>query len=134
MCVDDDAATLAGLRELLTSWKFHVVVRRSPEEAQAIADTQPIDIVLADFHLQDRPAGLDLLQRLVLHAPAGAARAGALLTADATEMLLLQAAELGIPVLRKPVRPAALRALISALVDRVARANQPSSSGAGGAN
>ena len=100
----------------------------------AIADTQPIDIVLADFHLQDRPAGLDLLQRLVLRGPAGTARAGALLTADATEIMLLQAAELGIPVLRKPVRPAALRALISALVDRVARAAQPSSSGAGGAN
>ncbi|HXS30666.1 MAG TPA: response regulator, partial [Steroidobacteraceae bacterium] len=134
LCVDDDAATLAGLRELLNSWKFHVVVAGSPEEAQAIADTQPIDIVLADFHLQDRPAGLDLLQRLVLHAHAGTARAGALLTADATELLLLQAAELGIPVLRKPVRPAALRALISALVDRAARANQTSSSGAGGAN
>jgi DNA-binding response OmpR family regulator len=110
------------------------VAASSPEEAQAIADTQPIDIVLADFHLQERPAGLDLLQRLVLHARAGTARAGALLTADATELLLLQAAELGIPVLRKPVRPAALRALISALVDRVARAAQPSSSGAGGAN
>jgi Na+/proline symporter/signal transduction histidine kinase/ActR/RegA family two-component response regulator len=134
LCVDDDAATLAGLRELLTSWKFQVVVAGSPEEAQAIADTQPIDIVLADFHLQERPAGLDLLQRLVLHAHAGTARAGALLTADATELLLLQAAELGIPVLRKPVRPAALRALISALVDRAARANQTSSSGAGGAN
>ncbi len=134
LCVDDDAATLAGLRELLTSWKFQVVVASSPEEALAIADSQPIDIVLADFHLQDRPAGLELLQRLVLQAEAGSPRAGALLTADATELLLMQAAELGIPVLRKPVRPAALRALISALVDRVARAAQPSSSGAGGVN
>jgi Na+/proline symporter/signal transduction histidine kinase len=134
LCVDDDAATLAGLRELLASWKFHVVVAGTPEEAVAIADAQPIDIVLADFHLQERPAGLDLLARLVLKTREGAPRAGALLTADATELLLMQASELGIPVLRKPVRPAALRALISALVDRVARASQPSSSGAGGAN
>jgi CheY-like chemotaxis protein len=134
LCVDDDAATLAGLRELLTSWSFQVVVAATPEEATAIAESQPIDIVLADFHLQERPAGLDLLERLVLKARGVPARAGALLTADATEILLLQAAELGIPVLRKPVRPAALRALISALVDRVARAAQPSSSGAGGVN
>ena len=134
LCVDDDAATLAGLRELLTSWKFNVVVAATPEEAIAIAEAQPIDIVLADFHLQERPAGLDLLERLVVKARVFPARAGALLTADATELLLLQASELGIPVLRKPVRPAALRALISALVDRVARAAQPSSSGAGGAN
>ena len=79
-----------GLRELLARWKFHVLAVDVAEEAQALADTQPIDIVLADFHLQERPAGLDLLQRLVHAALArAAARAGALLTADATEMLAL---------------------------------------------
>jgi Na+/proline symporter/signal transduction histidine kinase len=134
LCVDDDAATLQGLRELLTSWKFDVIVAGTPELAITLADLHPIDIVLADFHLQDRPAGLELLDRLVRQAPRGQVRAGALLTADATEVLVGQAGEIGIPVLRKPVRPAALRALISALVDRVARSGQPSSSGAGGAN
>jgi len=134
LCVDDDAANLAGLRELLISWGFEVVTASSPEEAGTIAGSQPIEIVLADYHLQDRPAGLELLRRLVLEPHAGSARAGALLTADATELLLLQAGELGIPVLRKPVRPAALRALVSALVDRAARNAQASSSGAGGAN
>jgi Na+/proline symporter/signal transduction histidine kinase/CheY-like chemotaxis protein len=133
LCVDDDAATLEGLRELLTSWKFSVIVAGTPELAVALAKLHPIDIVLADYHLQDRPAGLDLLVSLVREAPQGQVRAGALLTADATERLLAQAAGIGIPVLRKPVRPAALRALISALADRVARAGQPSS-GAGGAN
>jgi Na+/proline symporter/signal transduction histidine kinase/CheY-like chemotaxis protein len=133
LCVDDDAATLAGLRELLTDWNFSVIVASTPEQALALAASHPIDIVLADFHLQNQPAGLDLLARLVREAPAQA-RAGALLTADATEALILQAGELGFPVLRKPVRPAALRALIAALVDRVARSGQASSSGAGGAN
>jgi hypothetical protein len=74
-----------------------------------------------------------LLERLVHHAPGGQKRAGALLTADATEKMVAEADKLGFPVLRKPVRPAALRALISALVDRVARANHTSSS-TGGAN
>jgi DNA-binding response OmpR family regulator len=60
-------------------------------------------------------------------------RAGALLTADATEKLVHEAGLLGFPVLRKPVRPAALRALIAALVERLATANQASSS-TGGAN
>jgi CheY-like chemotaxis protein len=109
-------------------------VAGTPELAVALAEVHPVDIVLADFHLQDRPAGLDLLDRLVRAAPHGRLRAGALLTADATELLVAQAAGMGIPVLRKPVKPAALRALISALVDRVMRAGQPSSSGAGGAN
>jgi signal transduction histidine kinase/ActR/RegA family two-component response regulator len=134
LCVDDDAATLDGLRELLARWGFRVLAVASPEAASALGADQAIDIVLADYHLQNRPAGLELLDRLVHRAPDGQKRAGALLTADATEKLVLEAGQLGFPVLRKPVRPAALRALIAALVDRLARANQPSSSGAGGAN
>ncbi|HEV7606305.1 MAG TPA: PAS domain-containing hybrid sensor histidine kinase/response regulator [Steroidobacteraceae bacterium] len=134
LCVDDDAATLAGLSGLLTDWNFSVLVAATPEQALAIAAAHPIDIVLADFHLQNRPAGLELLAQLVREAPRSQPRVGALLTADATEKLVAQAAELGFPVLRKPVRPAALRALVAALVDRVARSGQVSSSGAGGAN
>jgi Na+/proline symporter/signal transduction histidine kinase/ActR/RegA family two-component response regulator len=133
LCVDDDAATLDGLRELLARWGFRVLAVASPEAALALGADQAIDIVLADFHLQNRPAGLDLLERLVHHSPDGQRRAGALLTADATEKLVLEADRLGFPVLRKPVRPAALRALIAALVDRLARASQGSSS-TGGAN
>jgi Na+/proline symporter/signal transduction histidine kinase/ActR/RegA family two-component response regulator len=134
LCVDDDAATLEGLRELLASWKFDVLVAATPEEAITLAATDDIDVVLADFHLQERPAGLELLERLVRQAPDSQARVGALLTADATEALQCQAAELGFPLLRKPARPAALRALLAALVDRLARAGQSSSSGAGGTN
>jgi Na+/proline symporter/signal transduction histidine kinase/ActR/RegA family two-component response regulator len=133
LCVDDDAATLDGLRELLARWGFRVLAVASPEAALALSADQQIDIVLADYHLQNRPAGLELLERLVRGAPAGQRRAGALLTADATEKLVLQADKLGFPVLRKPVRPAALRALIAALVDRLERTNQASSS-TGGAN
>jgi CheY-like chemotaxis protein len=131
LCVDDDAATLDGLRELLARWGFRVLAVASAEAA--IALDIDYDIVLADYHLQNRPAGLELLERLVHRAPHGQRRAGALLTADATEKLVLEADQLGFPVLRKPVRPAALRALIAALVDRQARASQGSSS-TGGAN
>jgi Na+/proline symporter/signal transduction histidine kinase len=133
LCVDDDAATLDGLRELLARWGYRVLAVASPEAALALGADQSIDIVLADYHLQNRPAGLELLEKLVYHAPGGQRRAGALLTADATEKLVLEADKLSLPVLRKPVRPAALRALVTALVDRVARSNQGSSS-TGGAN
>jgi signal transduction histidine kinase/ActR/RegA family two-component response regulator len=133
LCIDDDAATLDGLRELLARWGFRVLAVASPEAALALGADQQIDIVLADYHLQTRAAGLELLERLVRGAPDGQRRGGALLTADATEKLVLQADKLGFPVLRKPVRPAALRALIAALVDRIDRANQASSS-TGGAN
>jgi CheY-like chemotaxis protein len=82
--------------------------------------------MLADFHLQGEAAGLDLLERLLGSVEAGAPRAGALLTADATDAVVERAQSLGIPVLRKPVKPAALRALVAALITRAeqARADQ----------
>jgi len=128
LCVDDDAATLEGLRELLARWGFRVQAVGSPEAALALDADHEIDIVLADYQMQNRPAGLELLERMVNRAPGGQKRAGALLTADATEKMVEEADKLGFPVLRKPVRPAALRALIAALVDRLARASQVSSS------
>ena len=119
---------------MLAGWGFRVLAVSSPEAALALDADHAIDIVLADYQMQNRPAGLELLERLVHRAPDGQRRAGALLTADATEKLVAEADKLGFPVLRKPVRPAALRALVAALVDRVARVNQASSSGAGAAN
>ena len=47
LCVDDDAATLDGLRELLARWGFRVLAVDSPEAALALDATY--DIVLADF-------------------------------------------------------------------------------------
>jgi DNA-binding response OmpR family regulator len=57
---------------------------------------------------------LDTLQREAGAPPP----AGALLTADGSEDVARRAREAGYPVLRKPIRPAALRALIAALVRR----------------
>jgi CheY-like chemotaxis protein len=128
LCVEDDGATLEALRELLVTWGFKVFTAASPEAAEELIRAQPVDVLLADFHLQGRAAGLDMLQRMLASGEPGAPRAGALLTAAATEAVVERAEELGIPVLRKPVKPAALRALVSALV---ARANQVGSSTGG---
>ncbi len=125
LCVEDDAATLEALRELLNTWGYTVFTASSPEDVEELIRQQRVDVLLADFHLQSRPAGLDLLERLLKSRQPNAPRAGALLTAGATEAVVERAEALGIPVLRKPVKPAALRALVSALV---ARADQPGSS------
>ena len=81
----------------------------------AIARECHVDVVLADFHLHGGPVGLDLLERLYQNGIAGA---GALVTANASQALARDARERGFDVLRKPVRPAALRALIAALARR----------------
>jgi DNA-binding response OmpR family regulator len=72
-------------------------------------------VILADFHL-DREDGLVLLgelQRTIEPAPAGV-----LITADRGESLRLRATALGLPLLRKPLKPAALRAVMGSCVRR----------------
>jgi hypothetical protein len=71
-------------------------------------------VVFADFRLADHgPDGLDLLVELC--GQGGQAVRGALVTADHSPALAERARALGFPLLRKPVKPAALRALLGAL-------------------
>jgi CheY-like chemotaxis protein len=71
-------------------------------------------VILADYRLGDGEMdGLDLLESVrrggVEPVP------GALVTADHDPAVAERARSMGYPVLRKPVKPAALRALLGAL-------------------
>jgi PAS domain S-box-containing protein len=117
LCVDNDADILDGMHALLSRWG--VVVDRAPglETALlAVREMRP-DVLLVDYHLGESLDGLAVLD--ILRRELGeAAPPGALLTADGSDELARRARDAGYPVLRKPVRPAALRALIAALVRR----------------
>ena len=83
-----------------------------------MASTAPIDAVLVDYHLGDGINGLELLRRLNEHRDI--ALPGGLITADHAADIALAARSHGYPLLHKPIRPAALRALLAALKRRVA--------------
>ena len=74
--------------------------------------TEKPDVVLVDYHLHDRLDGLDTL--VALREAAGRPLPGALLTADGRDELKRQARERGYRVLTKPVKPASLRAFLTA--------------------
>ncbi|MBL8270553.1 PAS domain-containing hybrid sensor histidine kinase/response regulator [Steroidobacter sp.] len=114
LCVEDDPNILDAMRELLTRWGIEVVCVASAASAREVLQQQSIDLVLADYHLDGEPRGLELLDELVPRDSARL-RAGALVTADGSAELAQRANELGFEVLRKPLRPAALRALLVAL-------------------
>jgi DNA-binding response OmpR family regulator len=74
----------------------------------------PIDLILADYHLTDDMNGLEAIAHLrhnVAQLPPVV-----MITADGSSELKQQTRALGYPMLHKPIRPAALRALLSALV------------------
>jgi PAS domain S-box-containing protein len=112
LCVDNDRAILDGMEALLGQWGVEVLkARNSAEAAQLWAESQ-IDTVLADYHLGDGVDGIELLHRLRESRAAGFA--AALISADHDAELALLARTAGFPLLHKPLRPAALRALLSA--------------------
>lgn len=120
LCIDDDHNILDAMRELLGRWQIGVAAVSTAEEARAVMNRHAVDVVLADYHLHGHALGLDLLFELTQMRTSSTDSErvvrGALITADASEELAQSARRLGFQLLRKPIRPAALRALIAAYV------------------
>ena len=116
LCLDNDPAILDGMRALLQRWG--VDCRTALDVAQAEQELRhgAVDLILADYHLNDDLDGLQALDEL--RAALGDLPPVAMITADGSSELKQRARALGYPILHKPVRPAALRALLSALVRR----------------
>lgn len=122
LCVDNDHAILTATRLLLEGWGCTVLA--ATDAAGAKEALQPLgrapDMVLLDYHLAGTETGLDVLDSL--EAAVGHPLAAALVTADRTEALKAAARARGLPLLHKPLKPAALRAL---LVQRLAARQMP---------
>ncbi|HOX71212.1 MAG TPA: PAS domain-containing hybrid sensor histidine kinase/response regulator [Dokdonella sp.] len=112
LCLDNEPSILEGMSSLLTRWGLSCDLAANREEAlQALLRRKP-DLILVDLHLGSGPDGIEVLGELLRHCdPAPRA---ALITADASPELKQRAKSIGLTVLLKPVRPAALRALLSA--------------------
>jgi PAS domain S-box-containing protein len=109
LCVDNDGAILDGMEALLGQWGVLVLKARNSAEARLLCGQSGVDIILADYHLGDGVDGIELLRSL--RKPTLSA---ALISADHDAELILAARNAGFPLLHKPLRPAALRALLCA--------------------
>ena len=113
LCLDNDATILEGMHALLTRWGVTCDLALTPAQARRALLARRPDLLLVDYHLdagEDGLAALDMLSAACSPPPPGA-----LLTADTSPELAERARSLGYPLLRKPVKPAALRALVSQL-------------------
>ena len=105
------------MRALLGRWQVEVITASTVDQALELARERP-DVMLVDYHLHDRLDGLDTLDTLdALQAAAVDPIAGALLTADGRDELKQLARQRGYRLLTKPVKPASLRAFLSAYHD-----------------
>lgn len=112
LCLDNDRDILDGMQALLQRWGVTVATAETVDEALAVARTFRPEALLADYHLHDRLDGLEALD--ALRADLGRDVPGALLTADGSDGLKRAARSRGYPLLTKPIKPASLRAWLTA--------------------
>ena len=111
LCIDNDPDVLNALRVLLEGWGCTVLAGQSGAEAFARlreTGTEP-DIILADYHL-DGGTGIEAVATLRV---SGRARAPVIvITADHSAEVQRGVRARGYALLRKPLKAAALRALM----------------------
>src|SRR5262249_30067410 len=111
VCVDNEPKILEGMEMLLAGWGCRVSKAADLAGALAVLDqarTAPAG-ALVDYHL-DGGNGLDLIR--TLRERYGAELPALLITADRGAQVRDGARAMGVEVLHKPLKPAALRALI----------------------
>jgi CheY-like chemotaxis protein len=113
LAIDNEPAILDGMRTLLAGWGCTVITAASFEEAQGALDLALItpEVIIADYHLDAGHDGLDAIRRL--RASLSPDHPAILLTAERSLAVRHQAIAAGVHVLHKPLKPAALRALLA---------------------
>ena len=114
LCIDNDAAILQGMVALLGNWKCDVTAAESLETALGKLEGRKPDIILADYQLDDNRNGLDAMDSV--RAELGNRIPGILITGYMAPEVREDAINRGYQILYKPVKPAALRALVNKLL------------------
>ncbi len=109
LVVDNDPGVLEATRMLLEDWGYRVLTATDLDGAQhACASMQP-EVLILDYHLDDGLTGLDLRTAL---GPAFATLPTIVLTADHHDATRSAVEANGCQLLRKPLRPLALKMLL----------------------
>jgi signal transduction histidine kinase len=120
LVIDNDLAVLEAMQGLLERWSCEVYLMRSPAELDELAEggLQP-DIILADYHLDADQCGLAAVD--ALRKTSGKTVPCIVITADRGVDVAESARQAGCELLLKPVKPAALRALMLHLLAEPAK-------------
>jgi Na+/proline symporter/signal transduction histidine kinase len=111
LCIDNEPSVLDGMETLLQGWGCDVIKAPDLEQALAAVAASPTvpNGLLVDYHL-DHGTGIEAI--IALRGRCGELPA-ILITADRSPAVREQARAEGIQLLHKPVKPAALRALLA---------------------
>ena len=111
LIVDDSAATLSALVELVSAEGFTTSAALSIDRAKVELSRQSPDIVLADYTLAHGELGTDV----IASARRRGAAAAVLLTGDTSSARLAEAERSGYRLLHKPIAVDTLEAMLREL-------------------
>ncbi|VVQ13492.1 Sensor histidine kinase RcsC [Pseudomonas fluorescens] len=112
LCIDNEDSILIGMNSLLSRWGCQVWTARNREECAALLnDGVRPQVALVDYHLDHGDTGTELMAWLRTHL--GEPVPGVVISADGRPEMVAQVHAAGLDYLAKPVKPAALRALLS---------------------
>lgn len=100
LVVDDEAAVLLTYRLILEQQGYDVVACRTSVEAIAAIKSQPFDVVLCDYSLEEQHTGFEVISAARATDPKIPA---ALLTGYATKDTADEASNQGIGIMFKPI-------------------------------
>ncbi len=122
LCIDNEHTVLDGMSGLLSKWGVRPFIATNMETAlEQLQELEDNDdgvpsILVVDYHLDNGVTGVQVIralrERAKGHIPA------IVVTADHTEAVRQEVRESGDALLRKPIKPAALRAQMSRLLSR----------------
>ncbi|MFJ5239415.1 NahK/ErcS family hybrid sensor histidine kinase/response regulator [Pseudomonas neuropathica] len=112
LCIDNEDSILIGMNSLLSRWGCQVWTARNREECAALLnDGVRPQLALVDYHLDHGDTGTELMAWL--RTSLGEPVPGVVISADGRPEMVAQVHAAGLDYLAKPVKPAALRALLS---------------------
>jgi signal transduction histidine kinase/CheY-like chemotaxis protein len=116
MCLENEPAVLFGLQTMLCEWGCEVLAVRDRESALAsLSSTRVVPhLLLVDYHLDGGISGIVVAKEL--QAQWGGEIPSIIITADHTQDAKRAANAQGYQVLPKPIKPAALRALMNRML------------------
>jgi len=112
LCIDNEDSILIGMNSLLSRWGCQVWTARSRQECSVLLDEglRP-HLALVDYHLDEGDTGTELMAWL--RTRLGEPVPGVVISADGRSETVAQVHAAGLDYLAKPVKPAALRALLN---------------------
>lgn len=113
LVVDDQPMVLDGLRALLQGWGWQVVAAATGDEAMRRLSglDRPPDVIIADYRLPGEETGAAVIREV--RKACRRSVPAVVLTGDTSAERIGECANSGIPLLHKPVDPAALRQALS---------------------